>query len=233
MTKKLLTNFNLAVHAKAWSTPLELSEEGCNVTAATNLKIKHIIHSDKLLVFNYTFPRQQFNIQPMNNTVVRLVAMAAVFGGSGIAYGQNVYRCGSTFSEMPCGEGQKKINAQANGQSNEHSAIMRAHEETVRKLKIKLPDINPPSEQSISTNKDICMKATRSALKDPESARLEEVVRVGPAYDYDGSKTYPAVSYALWINAKNSYGGYTGKKQWSCVFSADETSLLRVYQIGT
>jgi len=163
-----------------------------------------------------------------------IAAMALLLCGA--VHGQTVYRCGSTFSQVPCGEGQKTVYTKSNGVKDaggSTSDIIRDLEETKRKLATKIPDANPPSEQVLASNKAKCGEAARNMLKDPESARIGEVSRTGPAHDYVAGKTYPAVSYMLDINAKNSYGGYTGKKAWACVFNPDETVLLRVYQLSS
>ncbi|VTU43025.1 MULTISPECIES: hypothetical protein [unclassified Variovorax] len=151
----------------------------------------------------------------------------------GAVHGQTVYRCGNTFSQVPCGEGQTSVYSKANGVNSNsgYADILANLDETKRKLATKIPDTNPPTPELLAANKAKCSAAARDMLKDPDSARMTETQRFGPAYDYHAGKTHPGVSYGLEINAKNSYGGYTGKKQWSCVFSPDEAQLVRVYQV--
>lgn len=69
-------------------------------------------------------------------------------------------------------------------------------------------------------------------LKDADSARIKDVRRGGASMQYQDGRTFPGVSYFLTINAKNSYGGYTGEKLWTCTFDAAEKNLIRVREIG-
>lgn len=158
----------------------------------------------------------------------------------GAAQGQTVYRCGAVFSQVPCGEGQKEVRVQANGStrgagydSRSVDEILRDSDEVRRKLSLKLEDPRPPAEAVITSNIGLCEAAARTVLKDEESARFGKSVRLGPAYDYFLGKTYRAVRYSMKINAKNSYGGYTGEKLWMCVFDETETKLVRVDQVGS
>lgn len=68
----------------------------------------------------------------------------------------------------------------------------------------------------------LCSEAIASTLKDPPSLRIEGMhtgLRPG--------------EYNLMVNAKNSYGGYTGAKPFVCQLSADGKRVLKVKQFGT
>lgn len=58
-----------------------------------------------------------------------------------------------------------------------------------------------------------------ASLKDPESARIEQArpPRKGPALGYRPERFFPPAfgwTACYRVNAKNSYGGYTGYKYW-------------------
>ncbi|MBA5777101.1 hypothetical protein H2509_08160 [Stappia sp. F7233] len=65
------------------------------------------------------------------------------------------------------------------------------------------PEVHEPYELS-SAQISTIHAAVRGVLKDPESARFGEIVAA--------SNSEGVVSACGWVNAKNSYGGYTGDK---------------------
>lgn len=70
---------------------------------------------------------------------------------------------------------------------------------------------NPPPERHTPYNLDksdivAVQTGTRSSLKDPDSARFGKMVA--------GTNSKGEVIVCLMVNAKNSYGGYTGEKPY-------------------
>lgn len=133
-----------------------------------------------------------------------LLAGAAVFSTG--AHAQGVYRCGNTFSERPCGPDAKQIMAPP--------------------MKETLRADTPPSADVIAANLALCERVTRAKMKDPESAKITPIGRVGPAFMYRAGKRVQGVAYHIAANGKNSYGGYTGEKLHVCGFDAAEQALI-------
>lgn len=163
----------------------------------------------------------------------------------GAAQAQGVYKCGSTYSQTPCAPDAQKIEVKAapvDCSSLAHTftdackpkPVERPQAAMVRVQKEidALPRTPPPPRDVIDANKQLCRARVLSLLKDPESARVEEVRRAeGPAPDYDSAMGwFPSISYNLRVNAKNSYGGYTGTKLWACSFDLKEREILKVKQ---
>lgn len=68
----------------------------------------------------------------------------------------------------------------------------------------------------------LCSAAIAPMLKDPPSLRIEGM--------HTGLQ--PG-EYNLLVNAKNSYGGYTGAKPFVCTLSADGKRVVKVKQFGS
>lgn len=139
--------------------------------------------------------------------VLKTLFVAAICVAGGHTSAQSIYRCGNTFSELPCGPAAKQI-----GTPPKRSARL-------------LPDTPPPAEK-IATNLATCERTVRASLKDPDSAKIDPLGRVGPDYQYLMGERVAGVNYAISVNAKNSYGGYTGFKTYICGFDATESTLL-------
>lgn len=131
------------------------------------------------------------------------------------ANAQGVYRCGNTFSETPCGPDAKVLIAPP-----------------AAPAKLERPADIPPSAEKIEANKAVCEKKTREAMKDPESTKIKSVSRGGTALQRLAGRVFYGISYNMNVNAKNSYGGYTGEKLYNCVFSLDETTFLGIQEIA-
>lgn len=133
------------------------------------------------------------------------------------ASAQAVYRCGNTFSERHCGPDAKVIVAPP------------AQPATAAPVEVKLeapPYAPPPPAEQIDANRATCETKTRAAMKDPESTRIKSVSRSGVALQRLAGRAFYGVSYHMNVNAKNSYGGYTGEKLYNCVFALDEKTYL-------
>lgn len=124
------------------------------------------------------------------------------------------YKCGNTYSQTPCGPEAKAVEVQPNGTASLGGS--RRMEDTAT------------SEQKRQSEAE-CQRAVVSRLKDPESARFRDVTRVGvflTAFPMRGGPDRKVAKYSGWVNAKNSYGGYTGDKLFSCAVL--ETTPLSV-----
>lgn len=175
--------------------------------------------------------------------IAALLALTAPF-----AYGQTttMYRCGNTFSQSPCGENSKEIVIKTPDpcmdEANKYSSqcFMRPStpptvsskkqaEEATRKATEYIPD-EPPSPTALARNKTLCTDGVKAKLRDPESARFSDIRRNPPRNLQLGNGTWlPRVVYELEVNAKNAYGGYSGKRPWQCIFSIGETELIGAY----
>lgn len=139
----------------------------------------------------------------MLKTIIAVVALTAAVGSSA----QTMYRCGNNFSQVPCGPDAQRIGP-------------------APPAELKEPvDIPPPADQ-IAANSAICEAKTRASMKDPESARIKGLSRLGTQLQYYQGRSFYGVTYFLTVNAKNGYGGYTGDQLYQCVFSPDEKTWL-------
>ena len=89
-------------------------------------------------------------------------------------------------------------------------------------------DRPPPSPAVVRQNIQACTQAVRSTLKDPESARIGDAKRDRRTYDDTRGTVVVGVSYLVEVNAKNSFGAYTGMKTHTCFFDMNESKLLFV-----
>lgn len=205
------------------------------------------------------------------------------------ANAQIMYRCGTTYSQTPCGVGQKEIEVKVDdpceNEASKYSSkcIMRpakpysskpsaaevkrqadslaldkqraqdrsrweaekaeAEKKTfnqrvqesmdkAQKKAIVVPELLPDAA-TIAKSKALCTKTAIDQLKDPESARITEMQRVGARnVELSGGAWTVRILYQMNINAKNSYGGYEGKKLWQCDFTPGEKELKDAYPLG-
>ncbi len=165
-------------------------------------------------------------------------------------HAQPVYKCGNTYSQTPCAPDAKAVDIKAsNGceiaenryrsdcfdrrlaDSDKASAKL-SKEIALSKLRVqKVIDengpITPPSEATLARNYAACQAAIRTKLKDPDSAKFDAFTRsanAAPALDYP--TWHAAIAYSGLVNAKNSYGGYTGSKFAWCAFDLAEQRIL-------
>ena len=176
---------------------------------------------------------------------VPALALSLVFCAP--AFAQTVYKCGNTFSQTPCAVDAKKIEVKpavgidcndfnhmfsdackSKPSASPTSSVAEARAKVQRQIDAMPPKM-PPSPDMVEGNKKQCLNRIMGMLKDPESARVGEVSRAaGPAPDYESSVGwFPSVVYTVTINAKNSYGGYTGNKVYACSFDLAEQSIVR------
>ena len=116
---------------------------------------------------------------------------------------QPMYKCGNTYSQIPCDKAA----------------------EPTRVFKDAKAD--PPGGLR---GKELCKAAVPKSvnLKDPYSARVETVG--GPAFEVVTFANQPLTvkRYNVAMNAKNSYGAYTGIKMYKCFLTEDDSRVFDV-----
>lgn len=77
----------------------------------------------------------------------------------------------------------------------------------------------------------LCEAAWRDVpnWKDPESVRITNVRRTGFTTIPLHGTTIMAVHYMADVNARNSYGGYVGRRLAACYLDQSETRVLKVF----
>lgn len=87
-----------------------------------------------------------------------------------------------------------------------------------------------PEGEELERRKFQCAEMIRNGVvwKDPDSVKLGNVIRVG-----SGQSLKPGVGtiirYGADVNAKNSYGAYTGKRVAFCEFDLAEKVIVNVH----
>jgi len=115
---------------------------------------------------------------------------------------QQMYRCGTSFSDKPCGTGQQVIGEPA---------------QAARPAPAAVPLVDLPADPATveaATAACIARLGKDIAFRDPESVKVLRVQRRGLYHVGDG-KT-PSRIYLMEVNAKNAFGGYTGAKDFFC-----------------
>lgn len=72
----------------------------------------------------------------------------------------------------------------------------------------------------------VCVAEAPRHFKDPDSVKINGMEPVGTT----GSNGGPL--YVLHINAKNSYGGYTGETAYFCEVAPGESRVLSFQEVG-
>ena len=95
---------------------------------------------------------------------------------------------------------------------------------------IKDSATHPDFEAVKSNAASLCESRLRSepAWKDPGSVQITDVRRAGFTTITMHDATLAVVRYTASVNAKNSYGAYTGARLASCYMDGTETRVLRV-----
>ena len=80
----------------------------------------------------------------------------------------------------------------------------------------------------------LCETALRTVphWKDADSVRISDVKRMGFTTTKMHGTTLAVVRYGAMVEAKNSYGAYTGKKPAYCLLNGSETKVLDVQAIN-
>jgi len=125
-----------------------------------------------------------------------------------------IYKCGNSFSQMPCGPDAKVIAAPAHKDSP-----------------LPIPPDLPAAPDVVAKAKASCEQAVRQRMKDPESARIKDVRR-GETASWCRHGPEPVRYYWMTVNAKNSYGGYVGEQSYRCAMDINEQTVLGVAQLA-
>lgn len=139
------------------------------------------------------------------------VALAVTQG----AHAQKLYRCGNTFSQIPCGADAQEMKAAGVPQPVPTSALEELTPERYAELRA------------------ICEAGVRSipAWKDPDSVKIGAVRRGNRtiAMDFASGRRRAVAPWFVTVNARNGFGGYGGEKVAQCYFDPAESKLLDVY----
>lgn len=87
-----------------------------------------------------------------------------------------------------------------------------------------------PEGEELERKKNQCAEMIRHgvAWKDPDSVKLGAVIRVGPGLSLKAGLG-TVIRYGADVNAKNSYGAYTGKRSAFCEFDIAEKEIVNVH----
>lgn len=160
----------------------------------------------------------------------QLLLFAALCVCSVGAFAQ-IYKCGNIWSQTPCAPDAKLVAPGAPAQTNEADGRRFPPGPGSRTASLpKAPDL-PATPQVVEHAKALCESAIREQLKDPESARIRNTRR-GEAETHCTTPPTFVRYYWMFVNAKNSYGGYVGEKPYRCDLNIAESAVMRVTQIG-
>lgn len=130
------------------------------------------------------------------------LAVGVLAGGSAGVQAQQMYKCGSTYSQTPC-----------------------APDAVAKPLQpMTVPD-TPPGLSGYDLCAAVALKVVDSP--EPETARVQSVgQRKAEAIQYAGKSTV-AHRYDLTVDAKTQYGVYSGERPYSCWLSEDQRRVLQ------
>jgi hypothetical protein len=130
-----------------------------------------------------------------------LLALVMLFASSS-AFAGTVYKCGNSYSNMPCESGKQQKELTVND----------------------APQLG--SKEVANAETERCISYIRATLFDPDSAKFASSFRAGGGLvEVAGQKIY-AKKYLVLVNAKNRYGGYTGAKLLGCFVSESTGQVL-------
>lgn len=139
------------------------------------------------------------------------LVLAAAHG----AHAQKLYRCGSTFSQTPCGADAQEIKAAGVPQP------------------IPQPLMGQLPPERYSEVRAMCEQGIREqpAWKDPDSVKIRSIVRGTRiiAVTFESGRRRAVAPWYVTVNAKNGFGAYAGERLAECYFDPDEKTLLSVY----
>ena len=130
------------------------------------------------------------------------LAAGVLLGAAAAVQAQQMYKCGSTYSQTPCAP-------DAVAKSLQPAAV---------------PDA-PPGLSGY----DLCVAVALKVVgtPEPDSARVQPVgQRKAEAIQYAGKSTV-AHRYDLTVDAKTQYGVFSGEKPYSCWLSEDQRRVLQ------
>ena len=131
------------------------------------------------------------------------IVFAVLCACSAPAHAQQLYRCGNTYSQVPCAPGAASARISA-GAAPEPVAGM--------------------------VGKDVCASdgVAQMNFPDPESTRIRSVTKEGSEVIQYAGKPIAARKYRLTLNTRNEVGAYTGDRSYLCYLSEDERRVLKV-----
>lgn len=130
------------------------------------------------------------------------VSLAVLLGAAGGTQAQQMYKCGSTYSQTPCAP----------------DAVAKTMPATA------VPD-TPPGLAGY----DLCVAAAIKSVAspEPETARAQQVgSRKAEAIQYAGKATVTQ-RYDLTVDAKTQYGVFSGPRPYACWLSEDQQRVLQ------
>lgn len=139
----------------------------------------------------------------------KFLAVIAFGGMLFPAQAQHFYRCGNLVSQTPCGEDAKPVSsyrgfaAAGKGDARDRTTNMTA----------------------------ACTEWLRNmpSWKDRDSVKIQSVQRIKTDVETINGLPTIIVRYSAIVNAKNSYGGYTGEKSATCYANEQETKIVHGY----
>jgi hypothetical protein len=146
---------------------------------------------------------------PFRERVCPLLAALCIWPASALT--QQMYRCGNTFSQQPCGPDATAIKSQG-------------------VLQPPAPDVHGHGEK-VERMKALCREALIRvpAWKDRDSLKIGPVHRGSAEVRTIGGSPQVVRTYATTINSKNSYGAYEGEKAAACYVNEHETKVLDIF----
>ncbi len=135
-----------------------------------------------------------------------LLAIAVGIGPAG-AWAQ-VYKCGSTFSDRPCGSNPVKVGGASAGNSADPATA---------------------AGEGLPEYVTTCLNAIRAQgnFVDKEGLRVDGHSKKWENFEY-ADKPMAGPKVTLSINAMGPNGAYTGARNYSCYMSEDARRVLRV-----
>lgn len=139
------------------------------------------------------------------------VVIAAMCALPATALSQQMYRCGNTFSQQPCGPEATTIKS--------HGVLQ--------------PSVatGPENAEKVARMKDLCreMLIRVPDWKDRDSLKIGEIYRGQAEVRTINGSAQVVRLYVTRINGKNSYGAYTGEKGAACYANEHETKVLDIF----
>jgi hypothetical protein len=131
------------------------------------------------------------------------IALAVLCACSAPAQSQQLYRCGNTYSQVPCAPGAASARISAGA---------------------------APDPVAASAGKDVCANegVAQMNFPDPESTRIRSVTKVGSEVIQYAGQPIAVRKYRVTLNTKSEVGAYTGDRSYLCYLSEDERRVLKV-----
>jgi hypothetical protein len=157
----------------------------------------------------------------------RTACLLALLIAAGAAGAQTMYRCGSTYSQAPCGPDAQQIGARPKAAPNPAPVSAAAGPK-------KVLDTIPEDPVKAEAMRAQCREwITRvPAWKDRDSVKVGEIKRAGLAMREVAGREQRVRAYATVVNAKNGFGGYGGERLAICWTDDAETTMLDLYLPG-